>query len=1387
MREGIVRLLSYIRENDCRYQIIDLEKYHYLTENDLISLNESIYNNHIIRRVKWDGLDELPRDHERFVKSIENKVSKNLLNYKYNPSHYEYALLSNDSYQQREKVSNFEVTAKEEALNSPMEEIIYNLPGWSLAKSFENNNTGFYSALYQNQKNCHMVIAYRGSEFKTMEFVTGDWQTNTYSIVLNKLSSVVGQVFDSYKTMHESVIIANDAGYKLSFTGHSLGGWLSNINAFFSDYEGKLMHPKSVTFDSPGIKQFIEKSLSNVENSNTEYNYKALDVTNYVSYPNLVNTIHKHVGKVIFIPTDIDKEHYNSWWLGVLRNVSFGYFDSAYSLVGHSLDAYILPKFNKTSGYPKHACEASNWPVVVGDNKSFYKDYIKDAALHKPDSNFIETILSQVEYNFIDNIPKFFGNSATISQSFPYLFGNIITGIYKGDIQYESFFEQYITTTKEMFDLNLHENCQYDDLDLEKKFEKDYQGHFKLSDVQYIKGALSNSFQFYEELLRDIKTDPERSITLRKLVKGIKEFAKTYDIQTGLTHGEKYYQITANEPYDFEYIQQYAKGIVESYYNLNDEIERHKQKPLFAKSHLPLSSSFFVGREKEFNLLEKAFFENYEYRAVLLRGVGGVGKSTLAIEWAHALIEESPYIALWFSADDKIKLETTLQEYSRELEYGYRFENKDNVRIIKDLIPKFTQNNYLIILDNVERCNDIKDYFIHMPTKVKFLITTRNSVSNFLECIQLEGDLTMQSDNKNSYFSLSIESLDSKAIREYLHQTLEGLVEKANIEKLLMVIGDSIIPQKLQEIVYFVKERKDIDITEIISEIEKGIENFQQFLFKKLMERDPEAWDLLQYLAYLNPELDDPKNILLNISNIDKKTLNSALLTLKKHSLIDEISGKEDNSILEYASIRIHRLIQEEILSYQQNHEELNRQNIIEKIAVFLDDKMPLETFHSDHDEIQEKMDEVNKYIGSVINFLEVVEKRNLFSLNSNIANLLSKVGKHITLVGLNLESALEYHQKALLLREAINDIQKDDISLLKVAHSLQDIAQIYYEKLEFKQGEEYILRARDIYVQLGEYLTEYQYDAIETVWIRGYGYFRQGDYNAVENVVLEGEKLFEISPVSSSRQADKFHFQITRPFVYYIGNNTCAAIKGFFWDCALDSNNFFDKSFYCMVTGGLVTAQLPLVPIFGPLTALNIFEIGIDYAFSFIKPKTSQEINIYNVLKEIHKAFGEYNKAIDFSTKELHRWNDLVEKDNVHVASNIHFIKNMIEKTIEIGTINIPITMEGLSSILSIQKLDDTEKLEVFKLLGKTCKYDFNNSEICHEKALTLLNEYMTSKIINLELDLKSLSDICSLLNGELETENVSLQAFAEEKCNFKNTETSISESLMGYSQDEL
>ena len=134
----------------------------------------------------------------------------------------------------------------------------------------------------------------------------------------------------------------------------------------------------------------------------------------------------------------------------------------------------------------------------------------------------------------------------------------------------------------------------------------------------------------------------------------------------------------------------------------------------------------FVGRKKEINQAIKAIKSHIP--GVIIVGIGGIGKSSLALEVAHIILSDNLFKGIvWIDGkENDISINTILNLIDKIICNGKNI--KLSVEKKRDeIIAILRGKNYLIIIDNYENISDIQVYnFLKtIPEPSKFLLTSR--------------------------------------------------------------------------------------------------------------------------------------------------------------------------------------------------------------------------------------------------------------------------------------------------------------------------------------------------------------------------------------------------------------------------------------------------------------------------------------------------------------------------------------------------------------------------------------------------------------------------------------------------------------------------------------
>jgi len=260
--------------------------------------------------------------------------------------------------------------------------------GWKLLTTASNSgkNNGYFGAAYWHPDHQQVVIAHRGTKLTNVGALWADLQgvmRNQYVPQMESASTFADEVVEVLESLsREKGVI-----FQLFYTGHSLGGWLAQITTFTTKYlkrKGNIFlksndiqdcyHPHTVVFDSPGCQGILPLMTDQLDvlYDGRSTDLQTLDITSYLSAPNLINACNKHVGTVYRIFPDLS----DMGWLG--KNTAM------YNLATHNMDK-IVETFDPVTGKVRKDGKGNlkikvvaDWPVNTGFSRSKeYKSFFK--------------------------------------------------------------------------------------------------------------------------------------------------------------------------------------------------------------------------------------------------------------------------------------------------------------------------------------------------------------------------------------------------------------------------------------------------------------------------------------------------------------------------------------------------------------------------------------------------------------------------------------------------------------------------------------------------------------------------------------------------------------------------------------------------------------------------------------------------------------------------------------------------------------------------------------------------------------------------------------------------------------------------------------------------
>ncbi|MEU6368308.1 tetratricopeptide repeat protein [Streptomyces sp. NPDC046931] len=314
--------------------------------------------------------------------------------------------------------------------------------------------------------------------------------------------------------------------------------------------------------------------------------------------------------------------------------------------------------------------------------------------------------------------------------------------------------------------------------------------------------------------------------------------------------------------------------------------------------YLPNSASgAFVGRDQELLRLREKL-TNSGHTAVThawaIHGLGGVGKSTLALHYAHRYRDEYTLV-WWITAESPEQIDAGLSSLTRQLcpQWAATADPEEHTAWAMTWLQ--WHPGWLLVFDNVENPEDLRPYLGTLPTG-HHLATSRKATgwhaiaptmplglldpaasADLLCGLALDGQPPTPEQWRHGealakdlgYLPLALEQAGA-----YLHQTATGMdVYRQALGLMLAKAADGINP-------------------------ERTIARVWDQTLKAITARNPLAVALLHTLAWLAP--DNIPRILLTSLASDPYTLDEALGALRAYNMIT-LAGPD---------ITVHRLVQ---------------------------------------------------------------------------------------------------------------------------------------------------------------------------------------------------------------------------------------------------------------------------------------------------------------------------------------------------------------------------------------------------------------------------------------------------------------------------------------------
>ena len=314
--------------------------------------------------------------------------------------------------------------------------------------------------------------------------------------------------------------------------------------------------------------------------------------------------------------------------------------------------------------------------------------------------------------------------------------------------------------------------------------------------------------------------------------------------------------------------------------------------------NVPLHSNInFTGREEMLSQIEQELSSN---KILTIHGLGGMGKSQTAAEYAYR--HESFYpIIWWIHSEDPSTIGSNYASLAEPLELpSIGMKEKEVVDIVKGRLER--EDGWLLIFDNAENPDDIRDYFPKTKTG-HILITSRNphwgGIASTLSLNEMKPEESVK------FLLKRTKEKDEKAAEE-LSETLGRLplaLEQAGsyIETSGRNISEYLeMYKKYNE--KLLGRGKPTDYPETVS-------TTWELSFQRIKVKSEKALELMNLFAFLAPD-DIPINILAEGAEHLPETVSS--LVSDPFEFDDTITMLRNYSFIKrhQNNLSVHRLVQ---------------------------------------------------------------------------------------------------------------------------------------------------------------------------------------------------------------------------------------------------------------------------------------------------------------------------------------------------------------------------------------------------------------------------------------------------------------------------------------------
>jgi tetratricopeptide (TPR) repeat protein len=445
---------------------------------------------------------------------------------------------------------------------------------------------------------------------------------------------------------------------------------------------------------------------------------------------------------------------------------------------------------------------------------------------------------------------------------------------------------------------------------------------------------------------------------------------------------------------------------------------------------LPFPNKYFTGRTETLRVICQNL---QEQKWVYITGTGGMGKSAIALQYAHKH-KDNYDVILWINADEQNKVQAGFKEFVLTKRLVSDYEKDESIILIRAKEWLKSNSRWLFIYDNAnaDDFNKWLEQYLPQNTTGDVIITTRDQFFPVGEKVGID----------KFEVSEALQFLEKRAKR--VDEKAKDLAEHLGCFPLALEQAGAYleVTSTVSYGKYIESYEKNLEHNENLTHYDKSIYATLQISINKIKKDG--AKQLLNICAYFAPDkipmaLFEESKIFTETFKIDTP-IDNIVADLVKYSLVNRDQDNQSNRFF-----HMHRLLQKTV---RRKHEDT--QWLVHCLNIAYD------VFNYEYGNI-ESMDAFAQNVSHVLEIAGYAEE--MFSIadvvvQKRIAVLYNTAGYGFNYNG-QYDEALEWYTKALAIREKVLGKEHPD-----TAATYNNMAGVYDSQGDYEKALEWYTKA---------------------------------------------------------------------------------------------------------------------------------------------------------------------------------------------------------------------------------------------------------------------------------------------------------------------------------------